>query len=641
MSENAAALAALGRHERWWKTKAHQAHVPIVEALRRIEPSVAERNDRWRRYLGELMDATVHGWTPGQLPTSSGFRTPRPNERRLSLNPIESCLSTLASHHASQRIRPRVLTSTGPGRWALREQAEKLEKAILGEWSQSKVHRRSVKPFMWAGALGAGAMKVLPHCGRVMYEPTFPGELLVDEAACLTSGEPRTLYQAKWVAAEVLEARFPGAEHGKAIERAIGRNISLETASATVTSHDLVLPVEAWHLPSSHDAEDGRHVICLEDHTLLDEPWPLDRFPFAWMFWTAPILGFWPQGLVERQEGAQHQVQKLLSRIQEAVHLASVLRVYVQKGTKLPRGHLSNLQGAVVYYDGPTPPKVETPPSIAADAYGLIWDLYGKVFEGVGLNQLSASGKIPPGVEAAVAIREVADQQSGRFALLSQAVEDYYVDLAELTVWTAKALAAQSKGGYRSRYQDPAAPKGGFEEIDWAEIDLDRDRYELAVFPASYLPHTPAGRLSTVQEMLQAGFIGPEEGVALLGFPDLEHFRSLKTAALADIDRQISLCLRGEPQEPLRYHPVDQMLQRATSALFRARADGAPPPAIAALEKYIERAEDLAAALAEPPEQAGGPPMPGPAAPGPEMPTPIPPPQAPGMDLATPAALLE
>jgi hypothetical protein len=49
-------------------------------------------------------------------------------------------------------------------------------------------------------------------------------------------------------------------------------------------------------------------------------------------------------------------------------------------------------------------------------------------------------------------------------------------------------------------------------------------------FPVSSLPNDPAGRLATIQEYAQAGFLTPRQARRLLDFPDLEQVESLANA---------------------------------------------------------------------------------------------------------------
>jgi len=626
--------------KKWWQDK-KAPHEGITDVLHQLEGQLTERDERWKRYLRWYHNAQVEGWAPGQGLSEAGtWRSGLPRGKRLSLNPVENALSTLASRIASNKIRARVLTSTtSPDKWSLKKTAQKLERFIIGEWARGRVYEQAPRVFLDAGITGLGAIKVFSAHGRITYERTFPGELVVDEAGCLTSGHPRSLYQIKWVPAEVLAARFPGRKHRQAIGLAVGRGGTLSSHNPSqVVVTDLVQVIEAWHLPSSEAAGDGRHVICLADHTLMAEQWEAMRFPFAFFRWSPVVLGFFPQGLVERGEPTQDELNKLVGRIQEAHHLYATAQTYVSAGT-VDKGKLTNIPGAVVEYRGQVPPSVQMPPSVSSEVYRWVDSLYARTIEGLGLNQLSMSGAKPPGIESGIAIRELQDSQSGRFALLSQAWEQMFVDLAELTINTAKGIE-----GYTGRH----ITAEGCEDIPWSDVDLDRQAYELQVFPSSYLPQTPAGRLATVQDLLQAGFVDAKTAVSLLNFPDLDSFTSLSTAALEDVDRQIEAMLAdGTEEHPEPYQDLELALSRTTSALLRARQEGAPAPRMRLLLNYIEEAQDLL----QPPAPPAGPPIPGPEglppeamAPmmGPEgLPTPIPGPQDEDLPLATPEELLE
>jgi hypothetical protein len=52
----------------------------------------------------------------------------------------------------------------------------------------------------------------------------------------------------------------------------------------------------------------------------------------------------------------------------------------------------------------------------------------------------------------------------------------------------------------------------------------------MKMFPTSSLPQEPAGRLQTVHEYVQAGFISPRTARRLLDFPDLEAVEDLQNS---------------------------------------------------------------------------------------------------------------
>lgn len=622
------------RSARWWaEKKPDDVAQALAAALQTLQPDIDERNRRLRRHLSQYMNKDCPGWTPGsRIGEDAQWKNYLEGEPHLFLNPARSCVQTLSARIAAQKIRPTFLTSmAGPEAWTRQQQAKSMQKAVEGEWYKGKVYRKAVQVFHDAGIMDLGVMAVYPKDGQVCFERVFPGQIIVPERDYLTS-YPRTLYQVAYVSAEVMIARYP--KHRKEIRSAIGKYFTESPAPATsmTTVTDIVEVVEGWHLPSSPDAGDGRHVCCLPGTVcLLDEPWTRDHYPFAFLRWNTNQVGFFSQGAMETAEPLQKQLNKLVRRVQDAMHLYSVAKTYAQKGTINP-DQQRNVIGDIVEYQGNTPPKVDMPASVNSEVFNFVGTLQQWVYQEAGVSQLSATSQKPPGVESGIALRNLAEMETGRHALLSGSWEDFFCDLADLTVEACKDI-----GGHKSRYRTG----GGYEEIDWSEIDLDRDAYELQVFPTSYLPITPTGRLATVEDLLRAGFLGEgPEGVAvarkLLDFPDLEHETSLATAALEDIDRQIDMMCKGEEQHPEPYMVVQQgSIDRVAAARFRAKQTGYPEDRLQLLQDWIDEAQALldeevarrqaqAMAMMPPQEQGGG-----------AMPEPIQEPQA-EVPLATP-----
>ncbi len=120
------------------------------------------------------------------------------------------------------------------------------------------------------------------------------------------------------------------------------------------------------------------------------------------------------------------------------------------------------------------------------------------------------------------------------------------------------------------------------------------DSYVLKVYPTNLLPQTPAGRLSTVQDMLQAGFIDPKEAMALLDFPDLEQSQSLMRSARDLVDRDIEMMMDGKTApEPRRYQDLNLSMSRVIMSLQKAEQDGAPQSVLDKLQQYLDRVETL------------------------------------------------
>jgi hypothetical protein len=81
---------------------------------------------------------------------------------------------------------------------------------------------------------------------------------------------------------------------------------------------------------------------------------------------------------------------------------------------------------------------------------------------------------------------------------------------------------------------DPVRAPGehGFATIDWKKDikNTKADEFVMQCFPVSRLPRDPSGRLQTVQEYVQAGFMSSQRARRELDFPDLDSSESLATS---------------------------------------------------------------------------------------------------------------
>jgi hypothetical protein len=165
------------------------------------------------------------------------------------------------------------------------------------------------------------------------------------------------------------------------------------------------------------------------------------------------------------------------------------------------------------------------PPAVPVEFYQQLVNLKQSAFEQVGVSMLSAASQKPAGLNSGRALREYNDIESDRFTRIGHAYERMYLQLARLSVDCAKEIFEQ-EGEFSVR-----VPGSKFlETIDWKDIDLTEDEYYLKMFPVSSLPNDPAGRLQTVQEYAQAGYIDQQTAQKLLDFPDLEQVENLSSA---------------------------------------------------------------------------------------------------------------
>jgi hypothetical protein len=561
--------------ERWEK---------VSIALAQIRDDHEEITDRYLRWLHLYSNREYSGFGPGD--TRQVLRLLMETRKRIKLNVIQSCVDTLAAKICAQKPRPQFLTSGGD--WSEMRKARGLEKFVEGVFYQSKIYEQARMVFLDAAIFGTGYLKFYTKNGKVSVERVFPSEIVVDEGSALTSS-PRTMHQVKLASAECLVARF--AKDNKKLAMKIRAAVDREADSFVVDEdgrhieRGLLEVKESWHLPSGPGAGDGRHCITAEGVDIIDESWNRDSFPFLVFRWLKLPFGYLGQGLVEQLAGAQVEVDKLITRIQDAMHIHSVCKIYAEEGS-IDKEQLRNITGDVVWIKpGGQMPTTQMPGSVSSELFTHLWQLVAKMYEIAGISQLSASSMKPAGVESGIALRTLLDTETQRFALLARDWEEMFCEAARMVVEEAKS----GSGAVKTMW----AAKDYAETIDFSKVDLDRDSYVLKVYPTNMLPQTPAGRLSTVQEMLTAGFIDPKEAMSLLDFPDLEQSQSLMRASRDLVDRDIEMILDGKEIEARPWQDLQMALQRTAMSLQKTEQDGAPKDVLARLSLYLSSIEDL------------------------------------------------
>jgi hypothetical protein len=371
---------------------------------------------------------------------------------------------------------------------------------------------------------------------------------------------------------------------------------------------DVVTVCESWHLPSGPDAKDGLHVIALDNDLLFVEDWTKSYFPFARFTWGKRLYGYWGQGAAEQVQNIQLEINKLLWVKQRSLHLAGSFKVFLENGSKVVKEHLNNDIGAIVTYTG-TKPEYVIPPVIPMEIDTQINWLKQAGFEQLGISMLSAASQKPAGLNSGKALREYNDIESDRFMVIGQLWEQFFLDLARLSVDVAKDIYDRE-----GEYQVKVPGKSFIETIDWSDVDLDDDEYVMKMFPVSSLPQEPAGRLQTVQEYVQAGFISPRTAKRLLDFPDLEKVDNLENAAEEYLTSVFDkMTDDGEYTPPDEYDDLGLAEQICLEYIQQGKLNNLEDEKLMLLIQYLQQVRALkqkAMQAMQPPQGAPGMPQP-------------------------------
>jgi len=593
------------KEHRWWMLKGQDAADVISGTLNLIRDAQSLRATQWivsSRLYGNLAPTTLAGVSFSKLAAQ------QPALRdRISYNLVQSVVDTVCSRVTRNRPKPLFLTSGGDYR--KQREAKKLNAFLDGVFYENQTHQIGSIVFRDAAVWGDGFIHVFAKGDRVCHERVMSSEIFADDVEALY-GIPRQMHRVKQVDRQVLFDMFP-----EDADKIAGAKPSRTEENGRSMVSDMLTVRESWHLPSGPGADDGKHCITIDGAVLGEmEPWPHSFFPFARCQWSPRLYGYWGQGLAEQLQNIQLEINKLLWVIQRSMHLMGSFKVFVENGSKIVKEHLNNDVGSIISYTG-IPPQYVTPPIVAPEVYAHLQTLINKGYEQAGISQLAASSLKPEGLNSGRAIREFNDIQSDRLQVPSKSYEDMFMDVARMSIEVVKIIAAK-EGGYAVR----TPGKKSVDTIEWKNIKLDQDDYVMQCYPVSSLPSDPAGRLATIQEYAQAGFLSPRQARRLLDFPDLDQVESLANAEedylTGVFDRIVDA---GDYTSP---DPLDDLAlskQLCLEYYAKGKANNLREDRLEMLRRYLQQISEIEQAMMPP-----APPMPMPGATGAPLAPPMP-----------------
>ena len=341
-----------------------------------------------------------------------------------------------------------------------------------------------------------------------------------------------------------------------------------------------------------------------------------------------------------------------MRKIDRGQSLALVPRVWIEQGSEVSEDELTNEMGGVGHYRG-TAPQIATASAFPPEVYHYLDWLFEQGMADIGFNQMQSQGLKPPGIDAAVAIREYNDTGTARQIPKGQRLERQAEDMGELIMYLGSKLAEKD-----SSFSINALGAGSYDHVKWSEVEGDSRDIRVHSNPVSALPSTTSGKIQTVTDLIKGGLLPPEEvqgGLALklLNFPDLEKVITMETANRELAEMQVDLALyEGKYLAPEPYQSSGGLKLLKTLAcrqyFVALGLTGVPERNMDLLQRLMNEADQLDQRLsgavsigqpvAAPPPPAGptleqspmAPPIaPIPAPPG-GVPMPAPPMQAPG-----------
>lgn len=625
------------RAKRWWEVDKPDAWSAVFATMRGINDRQTTTRKEIARFRGLYEnkggDIPIHADTNRMPLFWKGGR--------LMLNVIRSCVNTASAKIAKSKPRPMFLTTEGE--FDLQQLGEQLTQYMDGAFEQANMYPEAVRVFTDSASCGTGALRIFidgdkpredPDTGKldddmrcIRVERALIDDLFIDDTDAVY-GKPRQLHHRRFVSRDLMLARYGQDEDAFNAILAAPRAES-NVGSYTEADGDMIEVLESWHLRSGRYADDGRYALCINaiGGALILEPYEKDYFPFQFLRWQEPSVGFWGTGLAEELLGIQLEINRLLRDIHLAQRNATPT-IFVEEGSKVNLEHLDNdPRGRIVKYSG-TQPAFTSPTAISGEMYSHLERLYQKAYEITGISQLSATAKKPAGLDSEPALNTYHDIETERFILAGQRYEDFFMACARIFIDLSRDLAAENDDlGVKAK-----SDKRFIKSIKWKDVDIEDSHYVMSIFPTSDLPHSPSGRLQRIKTLMETldengrPLLSGAQAARLMRIPDIDDEEDLRTASVQVIRKQVDSMLHGGPAvSPEPFFDLAKVQEIGQLAICRAIVHNAPDENIDKVRAYVDKAIDMqAVAAAQIQAQQAAAAMPPPGAPAPGGPPPMP-----------------
>jgi len=589
-----------GNAERWWARKGDDLGQSVWAIGTGLEDDQNARHVRARDSLRLYEGQHLRGLNAAAYTIEAG-------DEDYNLNISRAACDTVHAEIAG-RQKPVAKFQTSDADWTTKRRAKKLEKfceAILHQRQGTYLNAWELMEdvFLDAAIWGTGVCKVFAEDGKVCLERHFDHELYTDPVEA-RYGSPQNLFHVYTMDRDKALHVFaldPNLKIGKtrrkqiaaAIEAAQEVDIDVYGTAPRVARGIKI--VEAWRLQHA-GGKPGKHCFAIDNICLFEEDYERDDFPFVRIKWEPNRMGFHATGLVEQMRPIQEELNENVQRLQERFKVCSGQTTYYVEGSVSEEDLQSNEAGRLIAIKrGADMPKESTARPINEAEFTYMQDVYNKGFQITGVSQMRAEARKEPGVTAGVAIRTLNDMQTARFALKAKGYENAYVALAGQIITCVREVAQEGK--FSVRYD---------EEINWKDVSLPEDTFDITIAPASALPNDPAGRLQMAQELYSAGVIKMETFKQLLGWPDLEKHRNNETSQVRYVEKVVDIMLDKKGATDTDYTAPDPYildkagaLLQASQAYVDALSDGAPEANLNLVRMYIDDLDALIQKAAE------------------------------------------
>lgn len=289
------------------------------------------------------------------------------------------------------------------------------------------------------------------------------------------------------------------------------------------------------------------------------------ELPFVQIYYNKPLFGSSCSSVVDVLFGIQDQIDNLIRTCAIAAKRNMPKTYWVPEGTDVKAGSLNNEVGQVIPYR-PIPgasgvPVICDEQRIIDPQYRDLIDKYKQdAYELVGISQLSATSQKPQGLNSGIALSTMENIESDRFETQLNQVIRCYVDLAKkcINILDAKELILPQE---KTRAM-----------LNWDDLIGAAKSFNIQFSAAESLSKDPSTKLQQLQSLAQAGIIPQSHIAKYLELPDIESAYNITTNALNAVMSLIKETIEGD-EVPIipPYIPIPTLKEECLNMMLSLR----------------------------------------------------------------------
>lgn len=305
------------------------------------------------------------------------------------------------------------------------------------------------------------------------------------------------------------------------------------------------------------DTVDKTAKLLVNDQEAKSISYKSDRIPLVPVYHNKPVFGTRTISIVDELDGIQQNIDLLNCKISAAMQLTPANTTYVEAGSSLQPGDISNKTGNV-YSVKMGPGHTQLPVvNVTPAPFDPMWmnclDSYVKqAYEIVGISQLSAQSKKPSEIESGVALQTLSDIESDRFQVQVNQYVNAFVDLADLIIDVMADGSILPKSVDTSRYT-------------WEDIRKQKELFKIQFSAMSILSKDPSTKLQQIMQLSQVGLITTDKIAQFLDSPDLEDAYGEASSITDAVEACIENAINDDNYEIPDYVSYQHLLTRCLS----------------------------------------------------------------------------